>query len=167
MITAALLSETSLWLGALLFLPVLLAALWQAPWVELFSDFRRQHLQRDTVGAGVIARIGPAQRDEVTGRCGGAGGGREFHAGFGVRTREEGVRGSFEIHEVRERELYGVAAICAAAVRRFGRRREVVSPATRIRADAIRHVTHQVRRGHAAQRGGVAAQSVEQQHCRA
>ena len=49
MITAALLSETSLWLGALLFLPVLLAALWQAPWVELFSDFRRQHLLFGTV----------------------------------------------------------------------------------------------------------------------
>ncbi|HEY8330641.1 MAG TPA: energy-coupling factor ABC transporter permease [Pseudomonas sp.] len=49
MITAALLSESSLWLGALLFLPLLLAALWQAPWVELFSDFRRQHLLFGTV----------------------------------------------------------------------------------------------------------------------
>jgi len=43
-IAAALLSESSLWLGALLLLPLLLAALWHAPWVELFSDFRRQHL---------------------------------------------------------------------------------------------------------------------------
>ncbi len=49
MIAAALLSESSLWLGALLFLPLLLAALWQAPWVELFSDFRRQHLLFGTV----------------------------------------------------------------------------------------------------------------------
>lgn len=49
MIAAALLSESSLWLGALLFLPLLLAALWHAPWVELFSDFRRQHLLFGTV----------------------------------------------------------------------------------------------------------------------
>nr|WP_254797650.1 energy-coupling factor ABC transporter permease [Pseudomonas aromaticivorans] len=43
------LSASSLWLGALLFLPLLLAALWHAPWVELFSDFRRQHLLFGTV----------------------------------------------------------------------------------------------------------------------
>ncbi|MBV2134494.1 energy-coupling factor ABC transporter permease [Pseudomonas sp. MAP12] len=49
MIAAALLSASSLWLGALLFLPLLLAALWHAPWVELFSDFRRQHLLFGTV----------------------------------------------------------------------------------------------------------------------
>ena len=44
MIAAAVLSEASLWLGAMLFLPLLLAALWHVPWLELFSDFRRQHL---------------------------------------------------------------------------------------------------------------------------
>lgn len=49
MIAAELLSEASLWLGALLFLPLLLAALWHAPWVELCSDFRRQHLLFGTV----------------------------------------------------------------------------------------------------------------------
>ena len=49
MIAAELLSETSLWLGALLFAPLLLAALWRAPWVELVSDFRRQHLLFGTV----------------------------------------------------------------------------------------------------------------------
>lgn len=44
MIAANLLDTSSLWLGALLFLPLLFAALWHAPWVELFSDVRRQHL---------------------------------------------------------------------------------------------------------------------------
>ena len=69
----------------------------------------RQNLQRDTVGAGVIARIGPAQRDEVAGRCGGAGGGREFHAGVrGVR--EEGACRGLEVGEVRGREPCDVAA---------------------------------------------------------
>ncbi|MBS7663915.1 energy-coupling factor ABC transporter permease [Pseudomonas lalucatii] len=44
MIAAALLSSGSLWGGWLLYLPVLLWALWRAPWLELFSDLRRQHL---------------------------------------------------------------------------------------------------------------------------
>lgn len=49
MIAAELLSSSSLWLGGLLCLPLLLAALWHAPWVELCSDFRRQHLLFGTV----------------------------------------------------------------------------------------------------------------------
>lgn len=44
MIAAELLSEATRWLGAILFAPLLLAALWRTPWVELVSDFRRQHL---------------------------------------------------------------------------------------------------------------------------
>lgn len=49
MIGAELLSATSLWLGWLVYLPLLLWALWRAPWVELFSDQRRQHLLFGTV----------------------------------------------------------------------------------------------------------------------
>ncbi len=49
MIALELLSEDSLWLGGCLFAPVLLAALWRAPWLELFSDFRRQHLLFGTI----------------------------------------------------------------------------------------------------------------------
>ena len=131
----------------------------------------RQHLQRDTVGAGVIARIGPAQRDDVTGRCGGAGGGREFHSCAGVGMREEGVRRGFEVGEVRGRELRDVAAAGSPHARcRSGRRRTarvVVDAAARIRADAIGHVAHQAQRGNPAQRAGMAAQAVEQQGGRA
>nr|WP_218573215.1 energy-coupling factor ABC transporter permease [Pseudomonas sp. L-22-4S-12] len=43
------LSATSLWLGWVVYLPLLLWALWRAPWVELFSDQRRQHLLFGTV----------------------------------------------------------------------------------------------------------------------
>ncbi len=49
MIAASLLSETSLWLGASIAIPGLLIALRRAPWVELFSDSRRQHLLFGTV----------------------------------------------------------------------------------------------------------------------
>ena len=49
MIAAELLSSSSQWLGGLLFLPLLLAAALRTPWVELFSDFRRQHLLFGTV----------------------------------------------------------------------------------------------------------------------
>lgn len=49
MIGAELLSATSLWFGWLVYLPLLLWALWRAPWVELFSDQRRQHLLCGTV----------------------------------------------------------------------------------------------------------------------
>lgn len=44
MISAELLLPTSLWLGWLLYAGVLGWALWRTPWVELFSDQRRQHL---------------------------------------------------------------------------------------------------------------------------
>lgn len=49
MIAAELLSTESLGLGWALYLPVLAWAIWRAPWVELFSDFRRQHLLFGTV----------------------------------------------------------------------------------------------------------------------
>lgn len=49
MIGAELLSATSLWLGWLCYLPALLWAIWRTPWVELFSDQRRQHLLYGTV----------------------------------------------------------------------------------------------------------------------
>ncbi|UQS13844.1 energy-coupling factor ABC transporter permease [Pseudomonas sp. HS6] len=51
MIGAELLSSTSLTLGWLIYLPVLLWAICRAPWVELFSDSRRQHLLFGTVFA--------------------------------------------------------------------------------------------------------------------
>ncbi|HEX4547396.1 energy-coupling factor ABC transporter permease [Pseudomonas sp.] len=51
MIGAELLSSTSLTLGWLIYLPVLLWAVFRAPWVELFSDSRRQHLLFGTVFA--------------------------------------------------------------------------------------------------------------------
>jgi uncharacterized membrane protein len=48
-IAAELLSAESLGLGWALYLPALAWAAWQAPWVELFSDYRRQHLLFGTV----------------------------------------------------------------------------------------------------------------------
>ncbi|MCY1281303.1 Cobalt uptake substrate-specific transmembrane region [compost metagenome] len=51
MIAAELLSAESLTLGWCLYLPVLLWAIWRAPWLELFSDSRRQHLLFGTVFA--------------------------------------------------------------------------------------------------------------------
>lgn len=44
MIAAELLSEASRLLGWLLYVPVLAWAAWRAPWLELVSDLRRQHL---------------------------------------------------------------------------------------------------------------------------
>lgn len=49
MIAAELLSPFSQWLGWALYLPVLFWALWRAPWLELLSDTRRQHLVFGTV----------------------------------------------------------------------------------------------------------------------
>lgn len=49
MIASMLLNETTLLRGWLLYGPVLLYAIWRAPWVELFSDSRRQHLLFGTV----------------------------------------------------------------------------------------------------------------------
>ncbi|TRX76157.1 energy-coupling factor ABC transporter permease [Pseudomonas mangiferae] len=51
MIAAALLSEESLTLGWAIYLPALAWATWRAPWLELFSDLRRQHLLFGTVVA--------------------------------------------------------------------------------------------------------------------
>ncbi|MDM8347589.1 energy-coupling factor ABC transporter permease [Pseudomonas sp. sp1636] len=44
MIAAELLSPASQVVGWMLYLPLLLWAMWRAPWLELFSDLRRQHL---------------------------------------------------------------------------------------------------------------------------
>lgn len=51
MISAALLSPQSLIGGWLLYVPVLIWAVLRAPWVELFTDSRRQHLLFGTVFA--------------------------------------------------------------------------------------------------------------------
>jgi uncharacterized membrane protein len=48
-IAAHLLSPTSQLLGWALYLPLLLWAVWRAPWLELISDLRRQHLLFGTV----------------------------------------------------------------------------------------------------------------------
>ncbi|MDH4583623.1 MULTISPECIES: energy-coupling factor ABC transporter permease [Pseudomonas] len=49
MIAAELLSTETLALGWAIYLPVVAWAIWRAPWVELFSDSRRQHLLFGTV----------------------------------------------------------------------------------------------------------------------
>ena len=49
MIASMVLSEWTLWTGWLLYGPLVLLALFKAPWVELFSDSRRQHLLFGTV----------------------------------------------------------------------------------------------------------------------
>ncbi|HKM36362.1 MAG TPA: energy-coupling factor ABC transporter permease [Thiopseudomonas sp.] len=49
MIASMLLNETTLFWSWLLYGPILLYAIWRAPWVELFSDNRRQHLLFGTV----------------------------------------------------------------------------------------------------------------------
>ncbi|QXI29385.1 energy-coupling factor ABC transporter permease [Pseudomonas vanderleydeniana] len=51
MIGAQLLSPASLVIGWLIYLPVVLWAVWRSPWVELFTDSRRQHLLFGTVFA--------------------------------------------------------------------------------------------------------------------
>lgn len=49
MISAHLLAPDTLWLGWLIYLPFIIWAVLRAPWIELFSDFRRQHLLFGTV----------------------------------------------------------------------------------------------------------------------
>ena len=49
MIGAEVLSTQTQVIGWLLYAPVLLWAIWRAPWVELFADTRRQHLLFGTV----------------------------------------------------------------------------------------------------------------------
>lgn len=49
MIASMVLNDLTLWLGWLLYGPIVLLALAKAPWVELFSDVRRQHLLFGTV----------------------------------------------------------------------------------------------------------------------
>lgn len=44
MIAAELLADSTRTLGWVVYLPVLIWAAWRAPWLELFSDLRRQHL---------------------------------------------------------------------------------------------------------------------------
>jgi len=51
MIGAQLLSPASLVIGWLIYLPVIIWAIWRSPWVELFTDSRRQHLLFGTVFA--------------------------------------------------------------------------------------------------------------------
>ena len=51
MIGAELLSSQTLNVGWLIYIPVLLWAVVRAPWVELFTDNRRQHLLFGTVFA--------------------------------------------------------------------------------------------------------------------
>jgi uncharacterized membrane protein len=48
-IAAELLSPETLTLGWAIYLPVIAWAIWRAPWLELFSDSRRQHLVFGTV----------------------------------------------------------------------------------------------------------------------
>ena len=51
MISAQVLSTETMTVGWILYLPVLLWAVWRSPWVELFTDSRRQHLLFGTVFA--------------------------------------------------------------------------------------------------------------------
>jgi len=51
MIGAQLLSPASLAVGWLIYLPAVAWAIWRSPWVELFTDSRRQHLLFGTVFA--------------------------------------------------------------------------------------------------------------------
>ncbi|NLZ79039.1 MAG: hypothetical protein GX908_05940, partial [Gammaproteobacteria bacterium] len=64
MIASMLLNETTL-LWGLLYGPILLYAIWRAPWVELFSDNRRQHLLFGTVF--VLCILWLVRRDFPTG----------------------------------------------------------------------------------------------------
>ncbi|OYT93762.1 MAG: hypothetical protein CFE49_19925, partial [Pseudomonas sp. PGPPP3] len=49
MIAAQLLAPSTLWLGAGVYAGALLWAAWRAPWLEVLSDSRRQHLLFGTV----------------------------------------------------------------------------------------------------------------------
>ena len=44
MISVPLLGEPVAWIGWALYAPLVLFAIWRTPWIELFSDLRRQHL---------------------------------------------------------------------------------------------------------------------------
>ncbi|MDB5996533.1 MAG: hypothetical protein JWP42_3669 [Pseudomonas sp.] len=65
MIGAELLSALSLTVGWLIYVPVMIWAIWRAPWVELFTDSRRQHLLFGTVFALFILWL--VRRDFDTG----------------------------------------------------------------------------------------------------
>ncbi|SEM92307.1 Uncharacterized membrane protein [Pseudomonas sp. ok272] len=65
MISAQLLSPATLIVGWLIYVPVLLWAMARAPWVELFSDSRRQHLLFGTVFAVFLLWL--VRRDFDTG----------------------------------------------------------------------------------------------------
>lgn len=49
MIASMLLTDLTQWSGWGLYAPLLLLAIWKTPWIELFSDTRRQHLLFGTV----------------------------------------------------------------------------------------------------------------------
>lgn len=49
MIASMLLTEFTQWIGWLLYGPLIALAIWKTPWIELFSDNRRQHLLFGTV----------------------------------------------------------------------------------------------------------------------
>jgi len=64
-IAAQLLSTQSLAIGWAIYAPALLLAAWRAPWVELVSDFRRQHLVFGTMLALFLLWL--VRRDFVSG----------------------------------------------------------------------------------------------------
>ncbi|MFJ4142073.1 energy-coupling factor ABC transporter permease [Pseudomonas sp. NPDC089734] len=65
MIGAQVLTATSMMLCWLLYVPVLCWAVWRSPWVELFTDSRRQHLLFGTVFALFLLWL--VRRDFETG----------------------------------------------------------------------------------------------------
>ena len=65
MIGAQLLSPASLAVGWLIYLPAVAWAIWRSPWVELFTDSRRQHLLFGTVFALFLLLL--VRRDFDTG----------------------------------------------------------------------------------------------------
>src|SRR5437868_14279961 len=65
MISAGLLSPQTLTVGWLLYVPVLVWAILRSPWVELFTDIRRQHLLFGTVFALFVLWL--VRRDFDTG----------------------------------------------------------------------------------------------------
>ena len=65
MISAAVLAPQTLWLGWLLYAPVIVWAILRSSWVELFADRRRQHLLFGTVFA--VFMLWLVRRDFDTG----------------------------------------------------------------------------------------------------
>ncbi|SFA69016.1 energy-coupling factor ABC transporter permease [Azotobacter beijerinckii] len=65
MIAADLLASTTQLIGGLFYLGLMLHAIWRAPWLELFSDSRRQHLLFGTVLALFLLWL--VRRDFVSG----------------------------------------------------------------------------------------------------